>query len=254
MFDGANLAAIGDVLLRPGTWFLIVVVAIAGVVRGFSGFGGALIFIPLASAVLGPRFAVPVFYLVDLCTALPYGLRSIRRASMPEIMPMLVGSWIGTPFGAWILSNTDPLALRWGTNVLVLAMLGLLASGWRYSNEPKASVSFTVGITGGVLGAAAGVSGPVIIAYWLGSRSPAATIRANIMVYYALAALGTDAVFYLRGMFGLETLIYAAVAVPIYGLGLVFGARVFKGSTDRQYRIAAFVLIAVSAVVSLPIF
>lgn len=254
MIDGASLAAIGDILSQPRTWFLTVVVAIAGVVRGFSGFGGALIFIPLASAVLGPRFAVPVFYLVDLFTALPYGLKSIRRANMPEIMPMLVGSWLGTPVGAWVLSTTDPLVLRWGTNILVLAMLGLLVSGWRYTSEPKSSVSFSVGAVAGVLGAAAGVSGPVIIAYWLGSRSSAATIRANIMVYYAMAALGTDIVFYLRGMFGLETLIYAALAVPLYGLGLALGARVFKGSSDRQYRMAALVLIGISAIISLPIF
>ncbi|MDB5649940.1 MAG: hypothetical protein JWL62_1460 [Hyphomicrobiales bacterium] len=254
MFDGASLAAIGDILAQPHTWFLIVVVSVAGIVRGFSGFGGALIFIPLASMVLGPRMTVPLFFLVDFCTAMPYGLKSIPRASMPEVMPMVVGSWIATPFGAWVLSSADPLALRWGTDILVLAMLGVLISGWRYHNEPKPSVSFGVGLVGGVLGAAAGVSGPAIIAYWLGSRSPAATVRANIMVFYALAALGTDAAYYLRGMFELQTLAYAALAVPLYGFGLVFGAKVFKGSTDKQYRQAALALITFSAIVSLPVF
>lgn len=254
MFDGASLAAIGHVLAQPQTWFLVAVVAVAGIVRGFSGFGGALIFIPLASIVLGPRMTVPVFFLVDFCTAMPYGLKSMPRASMPQVMPMVVGSWIATPFGAWVLSNMDPLALRWGTNILVLAMLAVLISGWRYHAEPKPPVSFGVGLIGGVLGAAAGVSGPAIIAYWLGSRSPAVTVRANIMVFYALAALGTDAAYYLRGMFGLEVVTYAALAVPLYGGGLLLGARVFRGSSDKQYRQAALALITFSAIVSLPVF
>ena len=253
MIESASIAALGDVLTQGRTWFLVAVVLIAGLVRGFSGFGGALIFIPMASALLGPRLGVPVFYLVDLCTAMPYGLKLIRRASMLEVMPMLIGSWIATPFGAWILANTDPVILRWGTGLMVLAMLGVLVSGWRYQKEPHAVVSFGVGVVGGVLGAAAGVSGPAIIAYWLGSRSSAATVRANIMVYYALAALGTDAAYSLRGMFTFEAVSYALLAAPLYALGLYLGGRVFRGSSDKQYRQAAFVLIAISALLSLPV-
>ena len=252
MPDGATLAALADTLVQFRTWLLIAVVLIAGVVRGFSGFGGALIFIPMASALLGPRLGVPVFYLVDFFTATPNGLKLIRRANMGAVMPMLIGSWIATPFGAWILANVDPVALRWGTGIMVLAMLGVLVSGWRYQAEPMPVVSFGVGIIAGVLGAAAGVSGPAIIAYWLGSRSPAAVVRANIMVFYAVAALGTDAAYYLRGLFTLETLIYAALAAPLYALGLWLGSRVFRGANDKQYRTAAFVLIAISVLLSLP--
>ncbi len=252
MPDGATLAALADTLVQFRTWLLIAVVLIAGVVRGFSGFGGALIFIPMASALLGPRLGVPIFYMVDFFTATPYGLKLIRRASMSAVMPMLIGSWIATPFGAWILANVDPVMLRWATGVMVLAMLGVLASGWRYQAEPMPLVSFGVGLVGGVLGAAAGISGPAIIAYWLGSRSPAPVVRANIMVYYAVAALGTDAAYYLRGLFTMETLIYAALAAPIYALGLWLGSRVFRGTNDKQYRTAAFVLIAISVLLSLP--
>ena len=252
MPDGASLAALTDALLHFRTWLLAGVVLVAGVVRGFSGFGGALIFIPMASALLGPRLGVPVFFLVDFCTATPYGLKLIRRASMSAVMPMLIGSWIATPFGAWLLANVDPIALRWGTGVVVLAMLVVLASGWRYHSEPMPVVSFGVGLVGGVLGAAAGVSGPAIIAYWLGSRSPANVVRANIMVFYALAALGTDGAYFLRGLFTMETVFYAALAAPLYALGLWLGSKVFRGSNDRQYRIAALALIAISVLLSLP--
>lgn len=38
---------------------------LAGLARGFSGFGAALIFIPLASAIVGPRIASVVLLVVD---------------------------------------------------------------------------------------------------------------------------------------------------------------------------------------------
>ena len=137
MIDGVALAAFADVLSETKTWFLVAVVLVAGIVRGFSGFGGALVFIPLASAILGPRLAVPIFYLVDLVTATPYGIKMIKKASMRQITPMLIGSWLAAPAGAWILSNLDPTLLRWVTGVTVLFMVAILATGWRYSGEPR---------------------------------------------------------------------------------------------------------------------
>ena len=38
---------------------------IAALARGFSGFGGALIFVPLASAAVGPQAAAPVLLVID---------------------------------------------------------------------------------------------------------------------------------------------------------------------------------------------
>jgi hypothetical protein len=47
--------------------------------------------------------------------------------------------------------------------------------------------------------------------------------------------------------------VYALIAWPVYSLGLAVGARVFKSSSDANYRIAAYGLIALAAVLSLPL-
>ena len=44
---------------------LLAVTFAASLARGFSGFGAALIFIPLASALLGPKVAVPLLLVAD---------------------------------------------------------------------------------------------------------------------------------------------------------------------------------------------
>ena len=44
---------------------------IAGTSRGFSGFGAALIFMPLASSVASPRFVAALLLIIDFVAAAP---------------------------------------------------------------------------------------------------------------------------------------------------------------------------------------
>ncbi len=258
LFEGHSLGAFmneaGTLLMQPTTWFVAAVVLVSGVVRGFSGFGGALIFIPLTAAILGPRKAVAVFYLFDLVSATPYGYTYFPKCRWKEVLPMIVGAIITLPVGTWVLKYTDPLTLRWLLAFVVLSMLGLLVTGWRYKGQPTSPVSFGLGLVAGFSGGATGVSGPVVIAYWLSSTASAIVIRANIMVFYALLSTTTDIVFFLNGLFTWDVAVYALIAWPLYSVGLAAGARVFKGSSDSHYRIAAYVLIFLSAMISLPLF
>ncbi|MBM3609667.1 MAG: sulfite exporter TauE/SafE family protein [Alphaproteobacteria bacterium] len=244
----------GRLLLEPQTWFLAAVVLVAGVVRGFSGFGGALIFIPLAAAILGPKKAVAVFYLFDLLSATPYGYAYIPKCNKREVAPMIIAAWALIPVGAWILGNTDPYILRWILCAIVLLMLAILATGWRYKGQPTMPASIAIGATAGLSGGATGVSGPVVIAYWLSSTSPAAVIRANIMVFYALVSTMTDIIFFFKGFFTFDVAVYALIAWPVYSAGLYAGARFFKGASDTLYRNVAYGLIAASVLISLPLF
>jgi uncharacterized membrane protein YfcA len=166
---------------------------------------------------------------------------------------MLAGSALTVPLGVWILANSDPVVLRWVFAIVVGVMLAVLATGWRYKGEPKPPVSFGLGLTAGIASGSTGMAGPIVIGYWLSSTAEAAVIRANIMVYYALSATIVDIVLFYKGLFTWDVVVYALVAWPVYSLGLAVGARVFKSSSDANYRIAAYGLIALAAVLSLPL-
>ena len=51
-------------------WPAIAIAALSGLVRGFSGFGSAMIYMPLVAAVYEPRIAAVTLLTIDtLCTA-----------------------------------------------------------------------------------------------------------------------------------------------------------------------------------------
>lgn len=226
---------------------------VAGLARGFSGFGAALIFIPLASAALGPRAAAALLLIVDNLTTLPLIPPAWRVAARREIAVMAAGALVGAPFGAALLLNLDPVPLRWGMCVLVVAMLALLASGWRYRGKPWLGLSVAVGAVSGFCSGAAQMGGPPVVAYWLGGAIPAIRVRANIVLFFAATGLISAMVYGIGGLFSIRLLLVAALMAPIYGFGVWAGSRLFGLASEANFRRACFALIALAALLGLPL-
>lgn len=241
-------------MTENGTLLAAAIAALlAGLARGFSGFGSALIFIPLASAALGPKVAAPLLMLVDNITTLPLVPAAWRAAARREVAGMAAGALLGAPLGAWLLLRLDPLLLRWGMCLLAAAMLALLALGWRYRGPPRGALSLAVGITSGFCSGAAQMGGPPVVAYWLGGAIPASRVRANIVLFFALSGLISGVVYLLGGLLDAALLLRAAMLAPVYGGGVWLGSRLFGLATEAQFRRACFVLIALAAVLGLPL-
>ena len=247
------IAGLWSAMQEPRLWFVFAVSVVGGVVRGYSGFGGALIVVPLAAMAMGPTVAVPMFYLFDLGSATPYGYKALPQCRWSQVWPMLVGHIVMLPVGAWVLTNMPAEGVRWAMAGTVFLMLILLVSGWRYKGRPTPPASFGVGTVAGLMGSSTGMSGPPVIAYWLGQKDNAAIIRTNIMAYYALSSTATDVLMWWKGLFTWQVVIYAVVIWPGYALGLWGGAKLFGKSSERVFRISAYVLILISAVISLPL-
>src|SRR3954452_9879968 len=90
-----------------------VVAALSGFVRGFSGSGSALIYIPLVAAIYEPRIAAPTLLLIDLAGSTPFTLREFSRCNWREVVPITTAAALAAPFGAMALILVDPIVLRW---------------------------------------------------------------------------------------------------------------------------------------------
>jgi len=80
----------------------------AAAARGFSGFGSALIFVPLASTAIGPQAAAPLLLIIDGVAAAGLIPNAWRHADKRDVGIMSIGALAGTPLGAWALTKSDP--------------------------------------------------------------------------------------------------------------------------------------------------
>jgi uncharacterized protein len=232
--------------------YLIVAGFVGSLARGFSGFGGSLIFMPLASAAVGPQVGAPILLVVDGIIQLGLMKNAWRQAHRREVAIMAAGALIGIPLGALALTQLDPTSLRWGIGILTLAMLALLMSGWRYHGRPTPRVTVGVGFAAGFLSGVAQAAGPPVVAYWLGGQTSPVMVRANIILFFFCTSVVASLSYLAAGLFDLEVLVLAAVTAPGYAIGMLIGSHMFGIASERTFRRICFGLIAAAAIISLP--
>lgn len=239
--------------LGPSAALITAAAALAGLSRGFSGFGGALIFMPFASAIVGPTVAVPVFIVCDVIMAAPLIAGAMRKADWPDLRPILAGCAVGLPIGNWFLANADPSTLRWAICVAISISLLVLASGWRFKSCPGWRVKTAVGTTSGLLAGMASIGGPPVIVYWLSTAASVAQMRNNLMAFFAFTTGLAIALLAWRGLVTPQVLWLVALCAPGYGAGIWIGSRLFPYASPETYRQIAYALVALSAVTSIPL-
>jgi len=233
--------------------FLAASALTAGLARGFSGFGAALIFIPLASTVVDTTVAAPMLLVVDIVMASPLLPRAWPIADKREIATMLIGTVIGVPIGAYVLTRSDPVAIRWMIAAMVFPLLGLLMAGWRYHCKPSRPLASGVGLVAGFFSGVAQVGGPPVVIYWLGGANKPEQVRANIVLYFAASAALTCAAYLIAGILKTKIIGLALVIGPVYGLGLWLGSHSFGLAGEATFRRICYALIAAAGIISLPV-
>jgi uncharacterized membrane protein YfcA len=249
------MAALGLGSYPTSSLVLVVITAfVAGLARGFSGFGSALIFMPIASSVMGAQVASPLLLAIDFLTTLTLIPNAYRRADRRDVGIISLGALVGVPLGTMMLAWGNPLAIRWIIVTLIGSMLALLACGWRYPGKPTAAATVGVGGVAGFFGGLAQLGGPPVVMYWLRDTAVAAVTRANIILYFAIADVLIIFSYSIGGLWTTAILGLAVITGPLFALGLWLGSKLFGKASDDTFRRICYTLIVVSALISLPLF
>ncbi|KUF11491.1 TSUP family transporter [Pseudoponticoccus marisrubri] len=236
-----------------GLGWLILAAFAGGLVRGFSGFGTALIFLPVAGQILPPFQAILVLTFMDALGPLPNLRPAWTVAARDDLKRLCLGTVLLLPVGLALLALAPPGAFRILVSVLAFAMLAALAGGLRYRGTVTRAMVTGIGAAAGVLGGIAGLPGPAVILFYMARPLPAATIRATILLFL----FGFDLL--LMGWMGVMGHMDASMALLGLGLGVPcllgnrLGAHLFDPARERAYRGVAYGLIALSALSGLPV-
>jgi uncharacterized membrane protein YfcA len=106
----------------------------------------------------------------------------------------------------------------------------------------------------GLASGAVQIAGPPVILYWLGGAAQAAFVRANLMVYFTFIDVIGCAAYFREGLFTREVAVLSLLLGLPFILAMVAGARSFRLASERSFRRVAYAIIAVSALISLPLF
>jgi uncharacterized protein len=228
-----------------------IVAAIAGMVRGFAGFGAAMMMTPVFSALYGPGAGVSLCLLLEIAVALPLLPRAVQYVDWRRIGLLMVAAVIGAPLGNLVLTQVSPEPMRWAISAIVLTAVALLASGWRFHGQWRAPVTLGIGATSGFLNGLSGMAGPPIAFYYLAGNETATRVRANLTTYFVFVDLAALAVFLARDMVHGDTFVLGLFLAPAVVAGGLLGEKLFPLASEAFYRRLALCLLVAVAIGSL---
>jgi hypothetical protein len=141
-------------------------------VFGLTGFGAAMVAVPILVQFIPLQFVVPMLLLLDLVVTTLVGLRNRSSVSRPELLRLIPFMMVGVALGTTVLAKVESRWLLVGLGLFVLAMTAraLTASSARMEAAAK-GWSVPAGVIGGVFSALFGTGGPVYTIY-LSRRLP----------------------------------------------------------------------------------
>ncbi|MEQ1509910.1 MAG: sulfite exporter TauE/SafE family protein [Sphingopyxis sp.] len=201
----------------------------AAAIRGLTGFGMAIILVPLLGMVIEPAQAVVLAILLQLLIG-PVGLGTILAdGDRASALPIAGLAMLATPLGLLALRATPPDVARLiiagvAIGAFLLVLLPMRLDGHRPS---RAEIGIT-GVASGILTGFAAMPGPPVVPFYLRQRIAPRVARASMMlVFFGTAMAGTVSAFAMEAATwqtaALAGILFLPMLVGNWAGGLAFG-------------------------------
>lgn len=227
---------------------------IGSVIFGITGFGAALVTIPLATHLVSLPFALALFVLMDLANAFRIGFENPKHAVRREWTRLVPTVVLGTAAGVTLLVSLPRQAatLALGIFVSAFAIYSLmrhpaaqtrLGSGWAY----------VAGFAGGVTSTLFGAGGPPYAMYLSHRGLSKEQFRATLGLATLTSISLRTAAFLVTGiLLDARVWLYALAVVPAGLVGLWAAGHLFRRiSREALMRAVSLMLLASGASLTL---
>lgn len=221
---------------------LITLIIFAAIfVQAASGFGLALVSMPLLAGLLGIRTATPLVALIGVTAEVVMLARYRRAFSLRAVARLSAASLLGIPLGVYLLRRVNA---DWITAVLGIVIIGYALYALFSPRLPQLAHhawAYGFGFTGGVLSGAYNTSGPPVIIYGACRRWAPAQFKSNLQGYFLLNSMMTLTAHSLGGSFTPVVWHSYLWALPGIALGLAAGFALDGRLNPHRFR--QFILI-----------
>lgn len=235
------------------SWLALLALApitfVGAVLYGLTGFGSALITVPLASHFFPLQFVIATYSVVDLTGALRVGLENPRNVVRGEVARLVPFILIGVVLGTTALVNLPRTIATFalGTFILAYALYVLIRPA--EERRVRQAWAYLAGITGGITGTLFGAGGPPSAIYLAHRPLDKAQYRATLTMTAVFSVGLRMLAFLVTGLLSDPKVWLAAIiAIPASLTGITVASRIFHRISRRALmRVVALTLLAIGA-------
>lgn len=230
---------------------VVAIIFLSTFVRGLTGFGNALVAMPLLALVLRLEVATPLVALTAVIMATLMLGGNWRQVEVGSAWRLLLASVPGVFIGLWLLRTMDERPIRIGLALLILAYSAYDLGRPRLARLRSNRWAYLAGFLAGLVGGACNANGPPIVVYGTMRGWNPSQFRATLQGFFLPAGLFILAGHAAAGFWTPEVLRLLLYSLPAVGLGLFLGSLLAKRIHREHFRVLVHVVLIVSALLLL---
>ncbi|MCV0427719.1 MAG: sulfite exporter TauE/SafE family protein [Roseibium sp.] len=226
-------------------------VFVAGLVRGFAGFGLSAVLMASIVVFIPPVELIPVCFLLEAAASLAMFKGGLRDADRRTAFTLAVCSAVGVPLGLAATTSIPPdlsklvaLLLVLSLTILQLFKVSLTLFSTRYALP-------VTGLVAGVVTGLASIGGMVIALYVLASSHKARTMRGSLVLFLFCGMITSVVTLLFFGLLGEAAIHRGLLFAPIVLAGVFVGSKLFSRSLEHTYKRWCLCLLTVLAITGL---
>lgn len=224
---------------------------LAGLIKGLTGFGSALVMAPFFSLLLGPHISIALIILIHTFTSQQGASAWRGQIRWPPVLGLATLAVVFDILGTHVMAEADPDTLRRATGALVILLAALHTRGIRWRHNGGAVPTLLAGAICGTFMSMAGLGGPPAVYYFDGLVGNSTRLRAHLLAFFMILFIAITAALAMQGLLTLELCLLALLLVPAFYLGACLGELGFHRLHVDHFKYLIGALLAGSGLIAL---
>ena len=217
----------------------------ASLVQGFTGFGSALIAIPLLCLFIDVKFAIPLSMLCSIVITLTLSLKLQASLDLKKIYPLCLSSLPGIFIGSAFLRKVDSEIIK-----VLLGILLITYGIYNLISSPKqrklhAIWGFFAGFTSGIIGSAFSAGGPPVIIYSSLNNWNKDSIKATLTGFFLFNATMIAISHGIAGITTSQIIHKFVTTIPFVVAGTLLGSYCYGKMRRTNYLTSIYILLVI---------
>jgi uncharacterized membrane protein YfcA len=203
---------------------IALIIALGGFTQGLTGFGLALVSVPLLSLTVDAKMAVPIAAVFGWLVTFPIVWKMRSSVQYRAGLILVAGSLPASFVGAKLLASlpSQYILITMGI-VLIASSLYSMFSTAPLFTKTSTPVTLGAGFASGVLGASVGEAGPPVIAYTSFQPWSADEAKSTLAFFFMLQMIGALIGFMHEDLITPQVQEYVVYAFPAFVIGTTGG-------------------------------
>lgn len=233
--------------MPPEFILIAVIIFIASLTQGMTGFGFQLVAIPLLSLIVDIKYAIPLGMLCGFVINCWLIVDLRKHIHFSELKELFIGAFIGIPVGIYILSSAPEQLLRISLAVMILLFVFVSFTNIIKPVGLNSNWGYLSGILSGIFGGALNTNGPPVLIYFYLQGWDKRKFKGTLTGFFMFTSIVIIAGHIYTGLTTGNIFFDFLYYVPIVLTGIFIGTKLFNKVSNELYNkiiLAALTLIA----------